>query len=415
MIRRTYLEIIHHHIEHYEQMVFICGARQVGKTTLAKMLIQHERNYLNWDNINHRAIMMKNIFEYIDDEILPNNLHNNKALLILDEIHKYSDWKNYIKGLYDQYKGRVIFIITGSARLDIYYKGGDSLMGRYFLYHIYQLSIGELIGHQYKPEIQYWDPTWSINNSAIEDISTSGVNDVWNRLFTFGGYPEPYVKNDSAFFNRWQLLRNKQLFTEEIRDYAHIYDVDQFELMGTLLANQTGCQLNYSSLAKKIQKPESTVRSWVHILQNTYYFFSIPPWSSNVSRSILKMPKTYLYDWSVIPDYGSKVENFIAVHLLKSVSYWNNIGLGSYNLFYLRDKEQHEVDFLIVKNNQPWIICEVKAHDTKISNNLAYFQNQLHAKHVIQLIFDADFIDIDVFTLTGTKFVPAKTLLSQLM
>lgn len=415
MIRRTYLEIIKHHIKNYEQMIFICGARQVGKTTLAKMLIEHERNYLNWDNINHRAILMDNIYEYINDEILPNNLSGGRALLILDEVHKYLDWKNYIKGLYDQYKGRVIFIVTGSARLDIYHKGGDSLMGRYFLYHIYQLSIGELIGHNYQPESQYWQPSWSDGQSVENIDAIVNIEEAWGKLFNFGGYPEPYVKNDISFYNRWQSLRNKQLFTEEIRDYAHIYDVGQFELMGMLIVNQASSQLNYSAIAKKIQKPESTVRSWANILQNTYYFFTIPPWSNNISRSILKRPKLYLYDWSMVADYGSKVENFIALHLLKSISYWNNIGLGLFNLYYLRDKEQREVDFLIVKNNQPWIIIEVKAHDTKISNNLIYFQEQLQVDHCLQLIFDAEFINTDVFKLDGIKVIPARTLLSQLI
>ena len=127
------------------------------------------------------------------------------------------------------------------------------------------------------------------------------------------------------------------------------------------------------------------------------------------------MPKIYLYDWSVVSDYGNRVENFIAVHLLKSISYWNNIGIGSFNLFYLRDKEQHEVDFLIVENNTPWMIIEVKAHNNKLSTNLAHFQKQLQTKHTLQLTFDADFVDINVFELQGTKIVPAKTLLSQLL
>ncbi|MCC2624429.1 MAG: hypothetical protein K0R14_302 [Burkholderiales bacterium] len=413
MLKRTYLEILLHHVQNYEQMIFICGARQAGKTTLAKMLITNERNYLNWDNVKHRAIILDNIFEYIEDEVLANHLDINKpALLILDEIHKYSDWKNYLKGMYDQYKGKIIFIITGSARLDIYNKGGDSLMGRYFLYHIYQLSMGELIGHNYEPGQKFWQPKWTLaKDNALADTT----DNLWQRLFKFGGYPEPFIKNDAIFYNRWHSLRTRQLFHEEIRDYAHIYDIDQLELMGTLIASQAGGQLNYSNIATKIQKSESTVRSWMHILYNSYYCFSIPPWSSNVARSILKMPKIYLYDWSAVVDHGSKVENFVAVHLLKSVSYWNNVGLGQINLYYLRDKQQHEVDFLLVSNNQPWMLIEVKAADTKISNNLNYFQQQLQAQHAIQLKFEADFVKINAFELQSNKIVPASAFLSQLL
>ena len=106
-----------------EKMVFIGGPRQVGKTTFALSILPGNQNetspaYLNWDSLKDRAVLL--------DAELP----AREKLVIFDEIHKYAQWRNLVKGLYDKNKSSVSFIITGSARLDYYKKGGDSLQGR---------------------------------------------------------------------------------------------------------------------------------------------------------------------------------------------------------------------------------------------------------------------------------------------
>ncbi|MCF6777976.1 AAA family ATPase [Thiotrichales bacterium 19X7-9] len=400
MIGRFYEALIQNHINKYDQMIFISGARQVGKTTIAKQFQSDKKSYLNWDNINHREIILSRLFEYVDNQLL-SVLSKDKPCLILDEIHKFKDWKNLIKGLYDQYKGRLIIIVTGSAKLDIYSKGGDSLMGRYFNYQIMPLSTHELL------ELTY--------EKTMINLPMELKQSYWKRLFLMGGYPEPYSKNDQEFFELWSSTRWKQLFREEVRDYANVQDIGQLELLGKLISGQTGSLTNYSQLGKKIQKPESTVRSWFQLLENTYYLFNITPWSKNINRSILKAPKTYLHDWSIIGDIGAKIENFCAVHLLKAINYWNNSGQGKFSLHYLRDKDQNEVDFIIIKDDQPLILLEVKKNpNTMLSKSLIKFQKQLNAPYAFQLVYDMEFIDIDLFKIKETKIVPMKTFLSQL-
>ena len=400
LIGRFYEALIQNHINKYEQMIFISGARQVGKTTIARQFQSNEKSYLNWDNVNHRGIILSQLFKYVDSQLL-SVLSKDKPCLILDEIHKFKNWKNLIKGLYDQYKGQLTIIVTGSAKLNIYSKGGDSLMGRYFNYQIMPLSTHELLELPYKK---------TLINSAMKLKQSC-----WKRLFLMGGYPEPYSKNDSEFFELWSSARWQQLFREEVRDYANVQDIDQLELLGKLISGQTGSLTNYSQLGKKIQKPESTVRSWFQLLENTYYLFNIAPWSKNINRSILKAPKTYLHDWSIINDIGAKIENFCAVHLLKAVKYWNNSGQGNFSLHYLRDKDQNEVDFVIIKNNEPWILLEVKKNaNTPLSKSLLKFQKQLNAPYAFQLAYDMEFIDIDLFQIKQIKIIPMMTFLSQL-
>ncbi|MDF1678825.1 MAG: DUF4143 domain-containing protein [Legionellaceae bacterium] len=168
-------------------------------------------------------------------------------------------------------------------------------------------------------------------------------------------------------------------------------------------------------MATKVRVSEATIRNWFTLLENTYFCFNIYPWTQNINRSILKAPKTYLYDWSLCPDKGAMVENFVALHLLKAISFWNNTGQGNFGLYYLRNKDRREVDFLVTKENKPWCLAEVKfSAKQALSDNLKFFQVQLGAPHAFQLAFDMPYIDIDLFTLDSIQIVPIKTFLSQL-
>jgi uncharacterized protein len=401
MIRRFYESIIQNHIEKYSQMIFISGPRQVGKTTIAKTFKTSEKSYLNWDNTNHRKIILGDIFNYIESNLL-SILTKTKPCIIFDEIHKFKDWKNFIKGIYDQYKEDLTIIVTGSAKLDVYNKGGDSLMGRYFNYQIFPLSVHELLQQPYQKNLI--QPQQVLNEKY------------WQALIQRGGYPEPYLKNNDEFTSLWQKSRLSQLFREEIRDYANIQNIDQLELLGQLITHQTGNQTNYSNLAKKIRVSEATVRNWYTLLENTYFCFNIYPWTKNVNRSILKAPKTYLYDWSLCAGKGAMVENFVASHLLKAISFWNNTGQGDFGLFYLRNKDKREVDFLVTRKNEPWFLAEVKSsYKQPLSDNLRFYQEQLNAPYAFQLAFDMEYIDMNLFTLDKIRIVPIKTFLSQLI
>ena len=399
-MERSYSSVLTEHLGQYRQMVFVVGPRQVGKTTLCTDLAQ-EYHYFNWDNQDHRALIIEGP-NRIGEEIGVRELQEKHRIVIFDEIHKYSKWKNFLKGFFDVYSPGVRIIVTGSSRLDVFKKGGDSLMGRYFLYHLHPISVGEIIGARL----------------AEKEIQVPGPIDpqTFDSLYTFGGFPEPFLKANLRFSNRWKRLRQQQLFTEDIRDLTRVQEIRQIELLAETLKYQAGQMINYSNLAKKIRVSVDTIRRWIKVLESLYYCFTIQPWSKNVSRSLLKQTKIYLWDWSLLADAGAKPENFVASHLLKAVHWWTDNGLGEYGLYFLRDKEKREVDFLVTRNQKPWFMVEVKTDGGKsISRNLYHFQKQINAAYAFQASFSLDYVNADCFSTKQPTIVPVKTLLSQLV
>lgn len=398
---RIYEDIIYKNLQEYPQMVFLVGPRQVGKTTIAKKLqSRFEKSlYLNFDSLKDRQMILSGQ-SFIEDIFPTSVLMDSKPLIIFDEIHKYRDWKNYIKGFYDLYRDHYRIIVTGSARLDIYQSGGDSLMGRYFQYNIHPLSVSELISPNDANFLK--EPHYLANRS-------------FDNLFKYGGFPDPYSNAVDQYYNLWQSTRFKQLIHEEIRSLANLQEIYLLEMLAEILKSRVGQQLNSSNLAKQIGVTSQTVSRWINILDSFYYCFSIRPWFKNVTRSLVKDPKIYLWDWSLITNEGQKVENFIASHLLKFVHFYSDTGLGKFELFYLRDIDKREIDFLVVRDNIPFMIVESKTSDIKISKSMRHFINQLHPKYSFQTVFNTDFVAKNCFFGKEAIVVPTKTFLSQLV
>lgn len=386
-------------------MLFLMGPRQVGKTTLSlhlKEQLEGELYYLNWDNLEHRELILQGpgaIAQWVGLD----RPKKNPPLLIFDEIHKYRDWKILIKGFFDTYgaEGGVRVVVTGSARLDIYNFGGDSLMGRYFRYRLHPFSVAEVMGESRgAKEI---NPPEQIEEEAYE------------KLLRFGGFPEPYLKAEETFDQKWKSLRFQQLFYEDIRELTRIHEIKQMELLAEYLRAQAGSLTSLASLANKLRVSSETVKRWLSVLNQLYFSFEVKPWSKNVARSLLKEPKIYLWDWSQVKDPGARLENFMASHLLKACHFWEDCGLGSYGLHFLRDKEKREVDFLVTKNGEPWFMVEVKKSDESLSPSLEHFKKQIGAPYAFQVVFDLDYEEIDCFSFQRPVVVPAKTFLSQLV
>lgn len=384
-------------------MLFLVGPRQVGKTTTAQLYQKQfsQSLYLNWDVISDRQKILSGQ-NFIEDIFSVSELRATKPLIIFDEIHKFKNWKNYLKGFYDLYKNHFNILVTGSARLDIYQAGGDSLMGRYFQCRIHPLSVRERLIPNISKNIV----------SAPKEISSAD----FQTLYRFGGFPNPFLQASTKYSIRWQTLRNQQLFHEDIRSLSQIHEIAQLEILADLLKFQTGQLLNRSNLANKIQVTVQTVSSWTKTLERFYFCFLIRPWTKNVARSLIKEPKLYLWDWSQVTDEGARFENFIASHLLKAVHLWTDLGLGNFGLFYLRDKSKREVDFIVTRDDRPWFLVEAKSSRfQRLSPSLEIFQLQTKAPHAFQVVKDADFVDQDCFEYTSPIIVPAKTLLPQLV
>lgn len=201
------------------------------------------------------------------------------------------------------------------------------------------------------------------------------INDKqFSNLLHFGGFPEPFLKASPSFYSRWKRTRTHQLFEEDLRDLTKVHELEQMQVFAELLKHQAGHLTSLTELSKKVNVSVDTIRRWLQILKSFYYCYTLQPWSRNVSRSLLKQPKVYLWDWSCITDVGARAENFIASHLLKAVHFWTDRGWGDYELYYLRDKEKREVDFLITKDDNPWCLVEVKnSSNGSPSKSLYYF------------------------------------------
>jgi hypothetical protein len=399
-VPRIYDAILKKHLASYRQMALVCGPRQVGKTTTCRL---HADAYVNWDNLDDREIILAGPGK-LSDHVEPDRLSQTIPVVLLDGLHKHSRWKQFLKEFFDTYADQVKTVVTGSTRLDVYRRVGDSLMGRYLLYHMHPFSVAETL-HTTLPD----------SSRIVRDPCRPDPAD-FDALWTHGGYPEPFLKRDIHFSRRWQSLRGEQLLGQDVRDLTQIQHIDQLAVLARLLAFRSGHQITYSSLAKAVRTTIDTVRRWIDALACLHYGFLIRPWYRNVTRSLRKEPKWYLRDWGQIETDGERAETFVACHLLKAVDGWNDLGYGKFELAYLRDKEKREVDFVVIRDTEPWFLVEVKRSRAGISKNLRQFQEQLGADHAFQVVINADYVDADCFARPGDPLtVPAKTFLSQLI
>lgn len=378
-------------------MARIAGPRQVGKTTVCRSLSDA---YLNWDNADDRRSLLRGPAS-LAGLLQLDRLRARPPVAVLDELHKYPKWKGLLKGFFDTHGDRVRLLVTGSSRLDVFRRGGDSLMGRYLLYRMHPWSVGECLRTDL-PVREIQPP----REVAVAD---------WDALWEHGGFPEPFLRRDSRFTRRWRSLRQEQLSREDLREVAHITDLGTMETLMQLLAERSAQPLVYSNLAQEIQVAVDTTKRWIDLLGRMHYGFMVRPWFKNVAKALRKEPKWFLRDWSGLADDGARAETFVACHLLKAVEGWTDLGLGDFELRYLRDKQKREVDFLIVRDRQPWFLVEVKLTDAGLSPSLAHFQSQTKAVHAFQIVLNLPYEPADCFKVNHPVVVPAKTFLSQLL
>ena len=397
---RIYDSLFAEHLASHRQMAFVSGPRQVGKTTACRL---HADAYVNWDNIDDRELILAGPGTLISAFEL-DRLSETVPIILFDELHKFPRWKQFLKGFFDTHAGRVRVMVTGSSRMDVYRRGGDSLMGRYFPYRMHPFSVSETVTQEIPDTARIVRPPRPVDDGDFDAL--------WHH----GGYPEPFLKRDVRFSRRWQSLRLEQLVREDVRDLTQVQQLDQLEIMVRLLVTRSAQQLVYGNLARQVRVSVDTIRRWVAALCDLHLGFVVRPWFNNVSRSLRKEPKWYLRDWASVTSVGQRAETFVACHLLKAVDGWNDMGLGIFELGYLRDKEKREVDFLVARDGRPWFLAEVKYGDESLGPSLKPYQDQTAAPFAFQLTLDANYVDRDCFAAPGPPvIVPARTLLSQLL
>jgi predicted AAA+ superfamily ATPase len=325
-----------------EKMVLLSGPRQVGKTTLALSLLGGDEThpgYFNWDYEQDQRLLLDAEFPA------------NQKLIVLDEIHKFKRWRNWLKGLYDKTKSKRRYLVTGSARLDLYSRGGDALTGRTHFYRLHPLSLREV------------DP--GLKRSSVDS------------LMTFGGFPEPFLAQSKTKHRRWQLERSRQVLKEDLRDLEKVEDVTMVARLAERIPALVGSPLSVNALREDLQVMHRTVQKWLMILERLFVIFRISPFGNPKIRAVKKEQKAYLWDWSLVEEPGLRFENFVASQLLKYCDYLEDAEGRRMELRYLRDTDKREVDFVVIQNGKPLFAVECKLKDQPISSAIIYYVNRL--------------------------------------
>ncbi len=363
-----------------KSLILLAGPRQSGKTTFARDIAAKDFKdiiYFNWDiDDDKRRLLTDPVFF----SKIPKSSISSKPLVILDEIHKYRDWKNYLKGIYDQFEKEYNFLVTGSGRLEYSRKAGDSLAGRYLKFHIFPFTLSELTS----PETDLAD---FLENPLedFEDAVSGNTSDNFDNLWELSGFPEPFLKGKKTFWSAWSQTYGQQIVRDDLTTFADIRNIDLVETLFVLIPSRVGSPFSINNLAQDLKVAFDTVKNWMFLFDAFYLTFRISPWTEKISRSILKEKKVYLFNYPVIDDEAARFENLVAVELLRAVETWKDHGRGDFALSYLRDKDKQEVDFLITKNNRPVFMLEAKLSGDRPSPGIIKFQDTLNIP-AIQLV-----------------------------
>lgn len=361
------------------KMIFLSGPRQVGKTTFALNWLASlgvDGTYFNWDDPVVRREYDRNPLYFRN--IIFSKFQGKPVPVVFDEIHKHKNWKNILKGLYDTAKDKMHLLVTGSARLEVYRKSGDSLIGRYFSFQMLPLSLSEATG----------DFSFLLNADnllskgealirLIEKAENKKAQSELDKLLTFGGFPEPFLRGSPRFLRRWHEEYKTLLTKEDVRDLSRIADLRGLEQLIEILPSKVGSPLSINSIREDLGYHHETIVTWIDILSRLYLIFTIRPWHRSITRSIKKEKKLFFYDWSYLEDPGNRFENLLAVGLLRMAARFTEMGLGVFELMYIRDKEKREVDFVLIKDNRPIALFEAKAGDEPIHPSGKYFAKKL--------------------------------------
>lgn len=364
-----------------ERMAFIAGPRQIGKTTAIRQFLAEQGQpglYYNWDTQTVKRRYATNPLFFIED--IPPEL--TRPWVALDEIHKYPKWKDLLKGYYDEWQEKIRFIITGSARLELFQKSGDSLVGRYFLFRMLPLGIREVTSGP-SSKTKAWSPEETLPSIPTADPKAVSAMEALLRLT---GYPEPFAVGTEAFCNRWRENHVSLILQEDLRDLTRIVQIRKLETLLYLLPEKVGTPLSLNALRGTLETAHGSIRSWLEALKMVYLVFSIGPWSYRLARSVLKEEKFYFWDWGMVTSPGARFENFIAVQLQRAIACWNEIGKGPFRLYYVRTKDGKEVDFAIADRKDVLLLIEAKEGEISLSKSLPYLKERTKAPLAFQVV-----------------------------
>ena len=329
------------------KILLLTGPRQCGKTTLSKML-HADYQYINYDLAEHRLLLREKSWD------------RQRSVIIFDEFHKMTGWKAWLKGIYDVEGLPPALLVTGSARLAAFRKTGDSLAGRHFQFRLHPLDLKEAL--------------------AFTDL---GRDEIFDRLMTVGGFPEPFLNGTQRYYNRWKRSHVDLILKEELLTLSAVRDIQSIETLIELLRSRVGSPVSANSLARDLQKSPNTIQHWLKLLEDLYVIFKVAPYHKNIARALLKEPKYYFYDNGMVQgDEGTRLENLVACALFKEIHRAQDVDGENVDLYFIKNKDGQEIDFLVTREKQPYQLVEVKWKDASLSQNFKRFLAEQSLKRV---------------------------------
>jgi predicted AAA+ superfamily ATPase len=355
------------------KMVLLSGPRQSGKTTLARSILARAHRayagrYLNWDDDEARTKILNREFPA-------------DGLVVFDEIHKYTRWRNYLKGLYDTRNEVQQMLVTGSARLDLYRRGGDSLQGRYHHLRLYPLSVKEA-------------------NVSVAD------------LLRLGPFPEPLLSGSVTTARRWSREYRTRVIRDDLASLERVDDVGALEQLSVRLPDAVGSPLSLNALREDLQVAHKTVERWMDMLERLMFVFRVAPFGPPRIKAVRKSQKHYHFDWTTIDDRGARFENLVGFHLLKESHYLEDVGGHAAELRFFRDVTGREVDFVQIVDRKPVRFVECKVADTAISPALMYLRRKFPSVSALQVL---ETPGVDRIVAEGVRLVSADVFLRELV
>jgi predicted AAA+ superfamily ATPase len=336
------------------KLVLLTGPRQVGKTSLARMLMDthRESQYLNWDIANDRAILLRQSW------------NRTAPLLVMDEIHKMPNWKSWLKGVVDDRPRDQMLLVTGSARMETFRQSGESLAGRYLAWRLHPVSVRE----------------WCAHTGASPD-------DALAHLLRRGGFPEPCLAELDSDAERWRLQYATDLVREDVLEFSRLHEITALRLFLDLLRQRVGAPVSLASLARDLAVAPNTLKRYLDILQALFIVFVVHPWHRNIGRALLQAPKVYFLDTGLVEDRpGARLENAVATMLLKHAQFRRDALGHETELHYIRTKDGAEVDFALAENGELTLLAECKTSDAALHRPLQRFAEQFPQAKAVQLV-----------------------------
>jgi hypothetical protein len=379
------------------QMRFIAGPRQVGKTTIAKIRLSAEHCdalYYNWDKKEVRDRYRKET-DFLAKDLL-NMPKPGKIWACFDEIHKMPKWKNILKDFFDTYEKKLNLIVTGSAKLDMLRRAGDSLAGRYLLFKMNPLILSETLGKGLNSIMPESDALKYIEKSIA---AKKHEQEAMENMLKFSGFPEPLVNGNEIFSKKWHNDYLERVVKEDLRDISAIHQLEKVMDLIYLLPSKISAPLSINSLKEDLELNFNTVKNYINYLILTYVLFEISPYHKKKTRLVKKEKKVYFFDWAMVDNEAARFENYVAMELKTRVDLWNDSMKDTFGLNFVKMRNSNETDFLITKNSEPYLLIEAKSSATSIDKH-----HYLHSK----LLGDIPFVQLtmqkDILKVEQNKF-----------